>query len=83
MTKRCELGYHRNKKTGNCELKYTYYPRKFDQSVVDTKIMTRRGVKCPRGTRKVGKSGRCSNKRLKHMSSKNRNWFSDLFGKQL
>jgi|APFre7841882793_1041355.scaffolds.fasta_scaffold01647_1 hypothetical protein len=83
MPNRCQTGFHRNKKTGNCELKYNYHSKHYNKGNVDTMIFTKRKFKCPKGTRKVGKSGKCSNKRLKKMSSKNRNWFNDLFGKQL
>ena len=83
MPKRCKTGFHRNKVSGECELKYNYHPKPYNRGNVDTMIFTKRNFKCPKGTRRVGKSGKCSNKRLKRMTSKNRNWFSDLFGKQL
>ena len=77
---RCKNGHRKNDK-GECEKKYHYYPAEYNKDGISTRIYTQRDNKCRKGYRQLGKSGKCSNKRLRKMTSKHRSWYKDIFGK--
>jgi hypothetical protein len=79
MPRKCKNGYYHDGK--ECVLKYNYYPGQYNKDGLSTKIYTQRNHKCKKGYRQLGKSGKCANKRLRKMTSKNKSLYKGIFGK--
>jgi len=76
---RCPDGSRKNKITKECDWYNTkvLYRSKFGTSKL-TKIVTKHKKRCPKGTRRIGKTGKCANKRVGKMTLGARKFINDI-----